>query len=166
MPINSPFGVEKECFFTTYTTSWGWATWADRWASFERDPGKLLKTFDAEAIKKFNIDNTDNIWSQVLDNANGNLYTWAVFWYANVFQNNGLVFYPPCSIVENIGHDGSGQNCGISSDFKTKTLDYDDWSYPKEILCNERVMQFTKRYNSDRHSFVNRIKNKIRRIWL
>ena len=165
-PIHPPIGMEKECFFTSYTTSWGWATWEDRWASFEREPGKLLKTFDVEAIRKFNIDNTDNIWDQVLDNAKGNLYTWAVFWYANVFQNNGLVFYPPCSIVENIGHDGSGQNCGISSDFKTKILDYDDWTYPKEMLCNEIVMQFTKLYNLNRRSFIHRIKNKIGRIWL
>ena len=61
-------------------------------------------------IKKFNLDNSYNIWEQVVKNANGSLFTWAVFWYAAVFLNNGLTIYPKRSMVKNIGHDGSGMN--------------------------------------------------------
>jgi hypothetical protein len=55
-------------------------------------------------------------------NAKGTLKTWAVFWYASVFQRRGLCLHPRSSLVKNIGFDGSGTNCG--GDGKDKALKF------------------------------------------
>ncbi|WP_230853629.1 hypothetical protein, partial [Vibrio harveyi] len=71
-------------------------------------------------INKFNLDNTHNFWAQIEDNANNKLNTWAVFWYATIFEHNGLCLNPTESLVFNIGNDGSGENCGKKNPYGMK----------------------------------------------
>jgi hypothetical protein len=92
---------------------WGWATWADRWLHFEKNPQELVDAFTPEMIKRFNLDGCQNFWAQVVLNANGKISTWAIFWYATIFKNNGLCISPFNSYVQNIGLDGSGVHCGV-----------------------------------------------------
>jgi hypothetical protein len=113
-----------QTYLLPVTTSWGWATWKDRWQYFSRDPDNLVRNFSDYDIELFNVDNSVDIWSQVVLNNKGAIHTWAVFWYANVFLNKGMVLYPYQSIVNNIGHDGSGENCGKSSQFDNELLDH------------------------------------------
>ena len=94
---------------------WGWATWADRWAYFEKNPQDLIETFTPKMIKRFNLDGYQNFWTQVLLNANGKINTWAIFWYATIFKNDGLCLSPYNSYVQNIGLDGSGVHCGVDN---------------------------------------------------
>ena len=104
----------NEIFFTKFSISWGWATWSDRWIHFTRDPEYLIRKFNKSMINKFNLDKSSKSWNQVTNNQNGKLYTWAVFWYATIFLNNGFCLNPNKSLVKNIGHDGTGTNCGIT----------------------------------------------------
>ncbi|GAB6392747.1 MAG: glycosyltransferase 2 family protein [Treponematales bacterium] len=67
-------------FFSPVMDCWGWATWADRWRFFMRDPAGLVAAFDSAAIRRFNADGTcPDKWGQVLANAQGHITTWAVF---------------------------------------------------------------------------------------
>lgn len=107
--INRP----KDSFLWRVMHCWGWATWADRWLHFEKKPQELVGTFTPEMIKRFNLDGYQNFWAQVILNANGKISTWAIFWYATIFKNNGLCLSPFNSYVQNIGLDGSGVHCGV-----------------------------------------------------
>lgn len=106
-----------ETFFLPWTSCWGWATWKRVWDNFERNPEKLISQFTKEDIYKFNLDNSYNFWSQVVDNANGKLFTWAVFFYATVFAHDGLVLYSAGSLSKNIGFDYTGEHCGKDERF-------------------------------------------------
>jgi hypothetical protein len=113
---NYPIRVitEKEVYFSSFGNTWGWATWKSRWLHFKKDTDYLLNTFDTNMINKFNIENIYNFWSQVILNKEGKINTWAIYWYATFFLNNGLCLNPINSLVKNIGFDGSGENCGVS----------------------------------------------------
>lgn len=108
-------GVDRpnDSFLWRVMHCWGWATWADRWLHFEKKPQELVGTFTPEMIKQFNLDGYQNFWAQVVLNANGKINTWAIFWYATIFKNNGLCLSPFNSYVQNIGLDGSGVHCGV-----------------------------------------------------
>ena len=106
-----------ETFFLPWTSCWGWATWKRVWDNFERNPEKLIAQFTKEDIYKFNLDNSYNFWAQVVDNANGKLFTWAVFFYATVFAQDGLVLYSAKNLSKNIGFDGTGEHCGKDDNF-------------------------------------------------
>lgn len=103
-----------EVFFMHSGYCWGWATWADAWSHFERNPEKLIQEFTQDDIYHFNLEGTTDFWQQVVDNALGKLYTWAVFWDAAIFQNQGLTLTPRDSLTLNVGMDGTGEHCGVT----------------------------------------------------
>ncbi len=88
-----------------YMNCWGWASWADRWANFKKEPDDLIASFSSQDIHRFNLDGAENFWAQVLMNKTGQINTWAIFWYASIFQRGGLCISPRHSYVENIGFD-------------------------------------------------------------
>ena len=144
---------------------WGWGTWVDRWNYFEKDTDKLIRTFNKKEIKRFNLDGSHRFWNQVLLNKQGKINTWAIYWYATIFKNDGLCLNPSRSLVENIGHDGSGVHCGINEAFKTELNRKKDISFEKSIVENplavERVKEF---YKSQEKPLMKRIVNKVSRI--
>lgn len=111
---NYPIAPEElgEAFFWRVMNCWGWATWADRWKHYQKDPDRLIRNWNSDIIKRFNLDGAHDFWSQVTANHSGKMNTWAIFWYATIFENNGLCLNPVWPLVRNIGHDGTGENCG------------------------------------------------------
>ena len=103
-----------ETFFLHFADCWGWATWQRSWCFFERNPQKLIESFSQKNIKKFNLDGAFDFWQQVQDNVTGRLYTWAIFWQAVIFQQNGYMLAVRDSLVQNIGFDNSGEHCGMN----------------------------------------------------
>jgi hypothetical protein len=99
-------------FFTPVMECWGWATWADRWRHYRKDPAGLLARWQPQAVARFNIGGGYDYWGDVRRNAERVLNTWAVFWYATIFEQGGLCLSPAVSHVVNIGIDGSGMNSG------------------------------------------------------
>lgn len=128
--------LKDDVFFWRAMNCWGWATWADRWNKYEKDSNKLIDSWDSKKIKKFNIDGTFDFWSQVEMNKTGKINTWAIFWYATIFNHNGLCLNPKHTYVQNIGNDGSGEHCSSTniydSNFQTSTIN----QWPIEFVEN------------------------------
>jgi hypothetical protein len=144
-----------DAFFWRVMNCWGWATWADRWHYYRKDPKRLIESWDRKKIKRFNLDGNHNFWGQVKLNHSGKNNTWAIFWYASIFNNNGLCLNPSQSLIHNIGNDGSGENCGINEwrflGFnKSKIYDY-PIDFTESGIAVERVSRFymdAKKYRS------------------
>lgn len=166
-PINSD-GLE-DAFFWRAMNCWGWATWADRWAYFQKDPQQLIETWDKMKIKRFNLDGAHDFWEQVIANNIGKLNTWAIFWYATIFDNNGLCLNPAKSFVHNIGHDGHGEHCGNTDLFTVNSLGKKFNNLPNHIKESTLAVQRIKAFCSDIKPtliqiLIRRVKNLIVRI--
>lgn len=150
----------EDVFFWKIMNCWGWATWFDRWICFEKDSSKLIKTFTNQDIRKFNLDGIINVWSQVLENNNKIIDTWAVFWYATIFKNHGLCLNPTLSFVDNIGNDGSGINSAVNNVYENKYLNFkENIVFSSEIIEHQKTIKKLKNYYSV--SIFNIIKNKF-----
>ncbi|WP_449436006.1 sugar transferase [Pedobacter steynii] len=103
-----------ETFFYRAATSWGWATWERAWQHFEPNIDTLMAKFDKSAKSAFSIEHTMNFWKQMEDFKSGKNNSWAIRWYASIFLKGGLTLNPSQSLVNNIGHDGSGIHSGIN----------------------------------------------------
>ncbi|MGD1842034.1 MAG: hypothetical protein ACFB0B_14235 [Thermonemataceae bacterium] len=104
-----PLGIEEVDTFLCPlgTSSWGWATWANKWQAFEENPShKMVIQNSTHLSRRFNLADFD--YSTMLDNPK----SWAIRWYYSVFVRGGLGLFPTQSLVKNIGLDGSGENCG------------------------------------------------------
>jgi len=112
----------KEIYASKRGCAWGWATWKDRWESFNR-----------------NIEPLDN-WGDdilpILDRAlKGTVDTWDAQFSLYHLVNNLKCIHPPESLVKNIGTDGSGthQKKGLSK-FDTDINNVEPlFKYPVEI---------------------------------
>lgn len=82
------------------TSTWGWATWADRWACFEKDLAeKELIQSNPFLRNRFNL--ADYNYAGMLDNKN----SWGIRWYYSAFVRNSVGLFPTKSLCRNIGFD-------------------------------------------------------------
>jgi len=96
-------------YFLKLTSSWSWATWKEKWASFSRESGLLESCLKNK--KHFDYDNSYPYSEMVALQLKGEINSWAIYWYASTFKKEGLTLYPAKSLVNNIGFDGSGTHC-------------------------------------------------------
>jgi hypothetical protein len=154
-----------DVFLWRLMNCWCWATWADRWSYYEKNIDEVMGEFSKKDIKRFNLDGVENFWGQIVSNKEKRINTWAIFWYASIFKQNGLCLNPVQTLVENIGHDGSGIHCGESESFVTeislnKNIKFMLDKNENEIAL-EKIQNF---YQSQKKPFLIRIINKLARI--
>ncbi len=139
-----------ESFFYRAASSWGWATWQRSWQYFEPDIDKLLAQFDPEKINKFSIEGTMNFWKQMKEFKKGKNNSWAIRWYASIFLKEGLTLNPSQSLVNNIGHDGTGVHSGINDIYNVIINPKPITQFPNEIVENEKAYQAIKYFLAHR----------------
>jgi hypothetical protein len=103
-----------ETFFYRAASSWGWATWDRAWQNFEPNIDVLMNKFSKQARHEFSIEGTMNFWKQMQEFKKGKNNSWAIRWYSSIFLNGGLTLNPAQSLINNIGHDGTGVHSGIN----------------------------------------------------
>lgn len=160
-PISNEF--LGDTYFSRVMNCWGWATWKDRWKSFRKEPERIIKNWTKEKIKEFDLNGSGIFWSQVDANIKSKLDTWAIFWYASIFENGGLCLYPTISYVENIGHDGTGTNCTLKNNLEKLSL-----SNKKNLIFESQVVESKiaksriKKYYKNEKNIIKKIINKLK----
>ena len=148
-----------ETFFYRAATSWGWATWERAWQHFEPDIDTLLSQFNGTKRHAFSIENTMNFWKQMRDFKKGVNNSWAIRWYASIFLKGGLTLNPSQSLVNNIGHDGTGIHSGINDIYNVIINPKPIKEFPAEIKENEVAYEAIKHFLAHRKgSFLERLK--------
>ncbi|ACU06234.1 MULTISPECIES: glycosyltransferase [Pedobacter] len=143
-----------ETFFYRVATSWGWATWERAWQHFEPNIDTLMSRFDKTKKSAFSIEHTMNFWKQMQEFKSGKNNSWAIRWYASIFLKGGLTLNPAHSLVNNIGHDGTGVHSGINDIYNViinpKPITY----FPDQIAENPEAYAAIKRFLAGRKGSV------------
>lgn len=151
-----------ESFFFRAATSWGWATWERAWKNFEPNIDTLINQFDHKKKTAFSIDNTMNFWKQMQEFKRGKNNSWAIRWYASVFLKGGLTLNPSQSLVNNIGHDGTGVHSGINDIYNVVINPKPITQFPDVIEENKNAYEIIKGFLANRKgSIAKRIKRFI-----
>ena len=129
-----------DAFFWSVMNCWGWATWADRWQHLKLDPKVFVDAFSTHQIRDFNLGDRVDFWNQMERNAAGDLSSWAIFWYATVFKNQGLCLNPSQSLVSNIGLDGSGENSGRQAGDISELPEQRSFALPAEVRIDNAAV--------------------------
>ena len=113
------FNSKDESFFLKgITCPWGWATWKRAWKHFAYNTAALVNEIgkSEENIYTFNFNGHVDHFS-LIDKS------WDIQWYASVFSHSGYSLWPVRSLVNNIGHDGSGVHCPPSDIYENDDLE-------------------------------------------
>lgn len=150
-------------YFLQVSNCWGWGTWSDRWKHFKKCPLELMNNWNKKNIDRFNIDKTNpNFWQQIKYNHFGKINTWAIFWYAIIFEHNGLCLNPTMTHTVNIGNDGSGENCDNNDIYKSSYCNNFQPNFPIDLSIEQVYFeQIKKFYTKNKISLFTRIKNRI-----
>ncbi len=156
----------NEVFLWRLMNCWGWATWKNKWSHYEKNSKNLIENFNKEQIDEFNLRATNIFWDQVVDNYEGTIDTWAIFWYATIFQNSGLCVNPWFSYVKNIGFDGTGTHYKKKTNINfNQELNHSGIFVSKDILEEDKealsiMMHHYKKQDRSIKSFFTRFLNK------
>ncbi len=158
-PINTT-GL-NDVFIWRLMNCWGWATWSDKWAYFEKNTDKVIAEFSAKQIRYLNLDGCHNAWEQVLLNKSGKIDTWAIYWYISLVRNKGLCLSTTKTLVENIGLDGSGINCGDKDIYKVCIKNINSMNIKTSILENELAVNRIKIFLKNKKSVYRKFLTKL-----
>jgi hypothetical protein len=122
----SPFGPDDEqsgAVLLPWTSTWGWATWRRAWVAYDPEAvGWQALKRDRVLRRRFNLAGAYDYAHMLELQMAGLRDSWGIRWYWSVFMRDGLVCYPPSSMVLNRGFDGTGthgrgmaRNRGVSA---------------------------------------------------
>ena len=102
-----------DTFLIKWTGSWGWATWARAWKLFESDGRVLLEELERRNLTRtFDFNGNYPFTRMLRRQIRGENNSWAIRWNASLFLKDVLSLNVGKSLVQNVGFDGSGTNCG------------------------------------------------------
>lgn len=102
-----------DTFLIKWTGSWGWATWKRAWDLFNPNGKELLQQLTERHLTyRFDFNGTYGYTKMLRKQIEGKNSSWAIRWNASLFLADVLSLNVGHSLINNIGFDGSGTNCG------------------------------------------------------
>ena len=144
---------------------WGWGTWKNRWSFLTLNEKYLISNFSKKNIHNFNIFSSMNHFEQIIRNKKKTLSSWAVFWHATIFKNNGICIYPKYPLVKNIGFDGSGRMSSKHKYISNLNNNYKNFKLNSEIYKNKKLMNAEFNYYIVRKSIIGKLLTYIKKIY-
>lgn len=146
--VSVPTGYQADAYFCPRSSSWGWATWKDRWRSvnWELKPWNDYKKYS----HLFNKWGGSDCWGMLEGWHDGKNKSWAIRFCFAQFLQNKVSLFPIISKVSNNGFDGQGTNCKKWSRFRFifDTGGSKTFVFPMEININRRLLRSALSYHS------------------
>lgn len=153
--------IDDGFYFHSRASSWGWATWGNRWEknSFDKNLIREKINSDTSLLNNFNKVNGEDSGDMLLGSLNGKNDSWYIRWVFYNFLNNKLSVYPTLSKVINIGFNSDATNCdGISAYVsEVDMLNKVSFDFKNIVPLNKNDYRFLK-YFSKKYKLIFRIK--------
>ena len=166
-PLKGLSTWKQDVYFFYRASSWGWATWKDRWdlvdwemrdyESFVKDPALVAR------LARGGSDMPGMLKQQM----EGEIDSWAIRWCFAQSRADMLTVYPRISRVRNMGNDGSGTHTdAVASEFDTRLNEqYDACVFQEPALHNRLSGEFRLLYDAGVRGKLNRrckrLKNRL-----
>ena len=114
-PFELPETYTKSVYAAYRSSSWGWATWKDRWETIDWEVKDYSSyKYNPLRIAKFCKGGTD-LDKMLRYQMQGKIDSWAIRWCYNQCKQDKYTIYPVKPLVNNIGTDGRGTHCDPTS---------------------------------------------------
>lgn len=161
--IDTPSDLNSPVYLSDRSSSWGWATWRDRWESVDWDVSDWDTLRRSPLLRRaFNRGGSD-MFGMLRGYMEGHNRSWAIRFCYSQHRQGRFSVHPVRSLVDNEGYGADATNCRQKySRFKTDP----DLSgapigpLPSNLCPDPRIMAQLHAY----HSLSRRIYSKIRKI--
>ena len=155
--VRVPGSYRYDAYFCPRSSSWGWATWKDRWDSVDWEL-KDWASVEAKA-KAFNRWGGSDCYGMLKGWKDGRNKSWAIrFCYSQFVQDKQSLF-PIISKIDNEGFDGSGTNCKQFNRFKYEMDNSNKkiFAFPNDVEVVESIRRSALSY----HTILIRVYSKL-----
>jgi len=153
-PIKIPKSYQHKIYISPRPSSWGWATWKDRWGKVDwiiSDYDQFLS--NKKEIKKFNLGG-DDLTRMLKKQMSGKINSWAIRWTYAHYKGKGYCLFSLKSFAKNIGADRSGVHTRKTNKFNVDVYEkeYRDflWENPE---VDEKVVKNFQKFFSKKNPF-------------
>jgi hypothetical protein len=138
---------EKNLFLSPRASSWGWATWKDRWLKndWSISDWEEFKE-DKQAINYFNLAGND-MFKMLETQMLGKIDSWAIRWCYNQFRYNSFTVYPTQSKIINKGFDIKGTHNSHGFERWDVEISNKVVIFESLVVNNKLIECFQKKYN-------------------
>jgi hypothetical protein len=123
---------------------WGWATWRDRWRDYDPDIAKAVQLLEARKVNLADLAGDLAELCRTEAYLENRVDIWSVPWTLAHYATGTFCVYPCDSMIENIGFDGSGQNCVPVNAFTTTAVSARrawNWEQLVHLVENEEIVK-------------------------
>lgn len=113
--VVTPADYDFDAFFTYRSSSWGWATWNDRWARADWSVSDYPAFREDKHNQHLFNRGGEDLSRMLAWQMAGNLDSWAIRWAYTHSKHDAFALVPTQSRIFNIGLDGSGVHCRAAS---------------------------------------------------
>lgn len=113
-----PIAVKDDIFVLPRFTAWGFAITKEKYKRIKKIPPQAIKLIDRKQMSRYG----DDIYDMVCREALGKLQAGDVRAMYAQYLDGSYTVYPRLSLVQNIGHDGTGLHCKSSTRFTHESL--------------------------------------------
>lgn len=146
--VKIPTHYAYDAFFCPRSSSWGWATWVDRWNSCDWGIDDWSRA--EQSSSDFNKWGGSDCFGMLRAWKEGRNHSWAIRFCYNQFLQDKYSLFPIMSHVGNEGLVGEGTNSKQWNRYKYK-LDISDnkvFRFPVELKLNKRILRSFLSYYS------------------
>ena len=162
LKIKRPRGYVGDVYLLGRSSSWGWATWKDRWEQIDWDIQDWNEFSSNKQMRRAFNKNGSDMYSMLKGYMEGKNHSWAIRFCYNQFKLGKYSICPFISKVDNIGFGEEATNCKQRySRFKVNMdiAHSHEFLFEKDIESNKRIEKLCYRY----HSITLRLYSKIRK---
>ena len=155
--VTVPGGYPFDAYFAPRSSSWGWATWRDRWQSVDWNPTPASLQQNALAFNRWGGSDCAKMLRDWMEGRNR---SWAIRFCYSQFLQGKTALFPVRSLVDpSAGFEGDGTNCRRYNRFK---FDFDPdggaaFRFPETVEEIPSVRRSALKY----HSLVRRLWSRL-----
>ena len=146
-PIKIPQTYKKNLYLSYRASSWGWATWKDRWDSVDWEVHSFQTLSDNKEMQRMFNRGGNDLFPMLVKQMNGEIDSWAIRWCFSQSLQNSYTVYPVKTFVYNDGVDGSGTHHSIAMEINSQYFD----AVPRleSLYLDERILKRFYLFYSD-----------------
>ena len=146
--VRMPAGYPFDAYFCTRSSSWGWATWRDRWQSVDWNPTPASLQKHTIAFNRWGGSDCASMLRKWMEGKNS---SWAIRFCYSQFLQGRVSLFPTESLVDaTAGFNGDGTHCRSYNRFRSHLADDGkrSFSLPPKVVVLPSVHRSALRYNS------------------
>ena len=142
-PIQIPKSYKHQIYISPRPSSWGWATWKDRWEKVTWNVYGDTLFKDKKSLNSLLDKAGNDLAPMFLKSVEGRISSWAVKFAYTQIKNNVYCLYPTKSLTKNIGADATGTNFIRSTKKYNVEIEPDvqQFNFSHNLELNDRIIE-------------------------